>query len=134
MRTIIFLVFMTTTTICSFGTNPFWVQLDKKIIQELNSVDKNNSNEVERYFINNRKSPQIKENLGFGWKIWSPGVGGGYISVSGTFIYFNDSIVNYTLYSQLPDEKQLVGRYSEWLSKTLILVRYFPLSLMLVLF
>ena len=113
MRSALFFSFMTTLTICSFATNPFWVQLDKRIIQELNSVDKANPKTVERFFINNRKSRQVKENLGFGWKIWSPGVGGGYISVNGTFIYFNDSIVSYILHSELPDEEQLTKRYTE---------------------
>jgi hypothetical protein len=109
---------MTALTISSFGTNPLWVQLDKKLLNELNSVDKSNCTAVERYFVANRKSPQVKENLGFGWKIWSPGVGGGYVAVRGTFIYFNDSIVSYTLCSDLPDEKHLLQRYSVWLGKT----------------
>ncbi|WP_276373956.1 hypothetical protein [Chryseolinea sp. H1M3-3] len=102
----------------AFGQNPFWVHLDKKIIRELNAVDRGDARNVEAYFIEHRKRPATKENLGFGWSISNMAVGGGYTSISGTFVYFNDTIVSYSLYSRVPDENKLIRRYTGWLKGT----------------
>ncbi len=54
------------------------------------------------------------EDLGFGWKIWTSSVGGGYVSIRVNFVYYNDSIVSYFLEPQLPEERSLKGRYKRW--------------------
>jgi hypothetical protein len=119
MRTsIAILFFLGITTTKSFGVNPFWVRLDKRMIREFNAVAKSDPKNVESYFINHLKFPPVKENLGFGWKIWTAGVGGGYVSIGGTFIYLNDSIVCYTLRSRLPSERRLKEKYTEWLGES----------------
>lgn len=97
----------------AFAYNPFWVNLDNRLIKNLVKLDRNNPQTVEMFFINHKSKTQ-KENLGFGWTMWTPGIVGGYISISATFIYYHDSIVSYTISPQMPDEKGLVKRYKSW--------------------
>lgn len=96
--------------------NPFWTHSDKKLISTVTKLDKLNPKQIEEYFKNQRiqKCSLEKENLGFGWTMWTPGIGGGYISVSATFYYYNDSLVSYSLMPQLPEEKGLKKRYKKW--------------------
>ena len=103
--------------LASFASNPFWVQMDKKILNQLHELDKSKPNEVEKFFLQNRRNPK-KENLGFGWSLWNTRIGGGYISLNAVFVYYNDSIINYRMYSDLPADKKLIVNYSEWFKKT----------------
>jgi hypothetical protein len=100
----------------TFAYNPFWTHIDKKLISAIINLDKNNPKEVEQYFKNQRiqKNDTTKEILGFGWTMWTPGTGGGYISISAKFFYFNDSLVSYSLTPRLPEEKGLQKRYKKW--------------------
>lgn len=100
----------------TFAYNPFWTHIDKKLISTVIKLDKSNPKEVEQYFKNQRiqKSDTAKEVLGFGWKMWTSRIGGGYISISATFYYYNDSLVSYSLTPRLPDEKGLQKRYRKW--------------------
>jgi hypothetical protein len=100
----------------TFAYNPFWTHTDKKLISSIINLDKNNPKQIEQYFKTQRiqKSDTTKEVLGFGWTIWTPGIGGGYISISAEFYYFHDSLVSYTLTPNLPEEKGLVKRYKKW--------------------
>ncbi|MBK6522687.1 MAG: hypothetical protein IPG08_10300 [Sphingobacteriaceae bacterium] len=99
------------------GHNPFWVHMDKVLIRKVTHLDKNNPKEIEAFF----KSRSVENNplhttedLGFGWKIWTSSVGGGYVSIRVNFVYYNDSIVSYFLEPQLPEERSLKGRYKRW--------------------
>lgn len=100
----------------AFAYNPFWVHTDKKLIRNIVQLDRSNPQAVDEYFRTQKiqKCDTAKENLGFGWTMWSPGIGGGYISISARFIYFHDSIVSYTLNPRMPDEKGLIKRYKTW--------------------
>ncbi len=95
------------------GSNPFWVRLDKKLISQVVKLDKNNPVEVESFY-RHRTRDTTKQNLGFGWHMWETRIGGGYISIAACFYYFNDTIASYSLSPQMPDEGNLVVKYSEW--------------------
>jgi hypothetical protein len=97
--------------------NPFWVALDKKLIKNLSKIDKSSPKEFEKYFLRARREKiTLKQNLGFGWKMWNAGVGGGYIHISANFYYFKDSIISYSITPNLPDEKMLIKKYTDWYS------------------
>jgi hypothetical protein len=100
----------------TFAYNPFWTHTDKKLITGVVNLDKSNPKQVEEYFKRQKiqKCDTSKEILGFGWKMWTPGIGGGYISISATFYYYNDSLVSYSLSPRLPEEKGLQKRYKKW--------------------
>jgi len=112
MRHLLTILTFTFASLKTFAYNPFWTHADKKLIIAITNLDKNNPKEIEQYFKQKRES--TKENLGFGWTLWSPGIGGGYISISATFYYYHDSLVSYTLTPQLPEEKGLLKRYKKW--------------------
>jgi hypothetical protein len=96
--------------------NPIWVHKDKKLIRNIVHLDRNNPQAVEEYFRTQKiqKCDTTKESLGFGWTMWTPGIGGGYIGISATFFYYQDSIVSYTINPGMPDEKGLVKKYKTW--------------------
>jgi len=116
MRQILIILTFSLASIQSNAYNPFWINADKKLITAITNLDKNNPKEIEQYFKNQRiqKCDSTKENLGFGWKVWSPGIGSGYIAISAIFYYYNDSIVSYSMTPQLPEEKGLFQRYKKW--------------------
>ncbi len=93
--------------------NPFWVIKDKRLIKDVVELDKNNPKRIEEYF-KIQKCDLTKKNLGFNWKVWSPSIGSGYISISATFIYHNDLIVSYSITPELPEEKGLIKKYRKW--------------------
>ncbi len=97
----------------AFAYNPFWVHIDKRLIKSVVKLDRSNPQTVEQFFIDH-KSKTEKEYLGFGWTMWTPGIGGGYIGISATFIYYHDSIVSYTIAPRMPDEEGLIKRYKSW--------------------
>jgi len=105
-------LFVQTASAC----NPFWVHIDKKLIRNIVQLDRNNPQAVEEYFRTQKiqKCDTAKENLGFGWTMWTPGIGGGYIGISATFIYYHDSIISYIINPEMPDEKGLIKRYKNW--------------------
>ena len=109
LTTIIVFLFVQTT----IAYNPYWTLLDKILIRNIVQLDKNNPQAIEGYFKTN-KCKIVKENLGFGWKMWEQGIGGGYISIKARFIYYNDSIVSYYIIPQIPEEKELINRYKKW--------------------
>ena len=57
--------------------NPIWVIIDKKIIKNIVQLDRNNPQAVEEYFRTQKiqKCNTDKKNLGFGWTMWTPGIG-----------------------------------------------------------
>jgi hypothetical protein len=97
----------------AFAYNPFWVHIDKKLIKSVVQLDRKNPQAVEQYFRTQKiqRCDTAKENLGFGWSMWTPGIGGGYIGISATFFYYHDSIVSYTINPRMPDEKGLIKKY-----------------------
>lgn len=107
-----------TLTVYSFGQNPFWVHLDKKIIRPISLLDKTKPTEVENHFLKERKSKETKQKLGFGWSKWTADIFGGYTSIKCTFFYYKDTIVSYRLTSRLPDNKELTSKYTEWFGET----------------
>lgn len=94
------------------ASNPFWVHKDKKLIKGITQLNRTNPQGVEQYFI--QKCDTTKEKLGFGWTMWTPQIGGGYIGISATFIYYLDSIVSYTIKPRMPEEKGLIKKYKNW--------------------
>jgi hypothetical protein len=106
---LIIILFCQTT----FAYNPFWVHLDKKLINGIVKLDKNCPQSIEQYFIK-QKCKTKKDNLGFGWTMWTTGIGGGYISISAKFYYYHDSIVSFTLIPALPTEQGLIEKYKKW--------------------
>lgn len=97
----------------SMAHNPFWSQLDKRLIRSLVKINKESTGEFEKYF-KSSKEPKNMINLGFGWKVWAPSKSGGYISISSEFFYFNDSLVAFKINAELPDEKLLRKKYLKW--------------------
>ncbi|MCB2377952.1 hypothetical protein LGH70_10195 [Hymenobacter sp. BT635] len=91
--------------------------MDKKIIDEVNSVVKASPRAVERYFI---KRLREADNLGFGWKVRGSAVGGGYISIKAKFYYRNDTLVSYSVFPELPDESKLKNTYANWYAPAFI--------------
>lgn len=78
-------------------------------------LDRNKPREIEQYFKHRlSKASKGKENLGFGWTMWTPGIGGGYIAISAKFFYYHDSLVSYSLITGMPEEKGLQKRYKKW--------------------
>jgi hypothetical protein len=116
MRHLLFIATFFLASTKTFAYNPFWTHTDKKLITAVVNLDKYNPKQVEEYFKNQKiqKCDTAKEFLGFGWKMWTTGIGGGYISISATFYYYNDSLVSYSLTPRLPEEKGLQKRYKKW--------------------
>lgn len=112
MALVTLLIFVQTAS----AYNPFWVHKDKKLIKSIVQLDKSNPLAVEQYFRTQKiqKCDTAKENLGFGWSMWTPGIGAGYVGISAKFIYDHDRIVSYTITPRMPDEKGLVQRYKSW--------------------
>ena len=113
MRHILIIGTIVLASTATFAYNPFWVHTDKKLIASIINLDKNNPKQVADYF-KYKKCDTSKQFLGFGWKIWTPGIGGGYTSVSAAFYYYNDSLISYSLIPRLPEEKGLQKRYKKW--------------------
>jgi hypothetical protein len=111
---IILLLFLVSKN--AFAFNPWWTAIDKRLITTITKLDKSKPAEIEQYFKQQRiQAVSIeKENLGFGWTMWTPAIGGGYISIAATFFYYHDSLVSYSLRTQLPKEKGLQQRYRKW--------------------
>lgn len=107
-------LFLTVTLNVSFGQNPFWVQMDRKIIRGISLIDKTKPTVVEQHYIKQKKTLPKRQNLGFGWSKWTATLPGGYTSVQCTFFYHNDSIVSYSLTSHLPSKSNLIDKYVEW--------------------
>ena len=116
MRNLLYIFILFLASSKTFAYNPFWTHTDKKLITAIVNLDKYNPKQVEQYFKQQKiqKCDTSKEFLGFGWKMWSPGIGAGYISISAIFYYFNDSLVSYSLIPRLPEEKGLQKRYKKW--------------------
>jgi hypothetical protein len=116
MRHLLIIVTFILVSSKTFAYNPFWTLTDKRLISAVTNLDKNNPKEIEQYFKTQRiqKCDTTKENLGFGWTMWTPGIGGGYISISAKFFYYNDTLVSYSLTPQLPEERGLQKRYKKW--------------------
>ena len=116
MRKLLLIIILFLAGVRAFAYNPFWIHKDKKLIFAIINLDKSNPKEIEAYFKNQRiqKSDTTKEILGFGWSMWEPGIGSGYISVSAKFFYYHDSIVSYSITPKLPDEIVLQKRYKKW--------------------
>lgn len=112
MRYFIFILFLFFAGNAYSINNPFWVLKDKKIIAGIVKLNKNNPREFEQHF-KNYGCDTTTENLGFGWKAWRPGIGGGYASVSAEFYYYYDSIISYSLTPYLSDKKNLIKRYKK---------------------
>lgn len=93
--------------------NPYWTQLDKRIIKQLVRINKDSICLIEEYF-GIPEHIKNKTNLGFGWTVWSPSKAGGYISISSDFYYFNDSLVAFQINAELPDEITLRDKYMKW--------------------
>jgi hypothetical protein len=116
MRQILIIVTFFSLSTSTYAHNPFWKHTDKKLINAIIRLDKNNPKEIEQFFKRQRiqKIDTTKENLGFGWSMWETGFVAGYISISATFYYYNDSIVSYSLNPGLPEERKLIKRYKKW--------------------
>jgi len=115
MRYLLISVMIILVSSKTFAYNPFWALTDKRLISAVIKLDKNNPKEIEQYFKTQRihKCDTSKENLGFGWRMWTPGIGGGLISISARFFYFNDSLISYSLKPELHEEKGLQKRYPD---------------------
>jgi hypothetical protein len=98
------------------ATNPIWTTIDKRMIKQLARLDYTNPAAVAEHFSESRNGTDEKEiqDLGFGWKMWHTGIGGGYVAVMAEFYYFQDSIVAYEVVPQMPTEHQLKARYRKW--------------------
>lgn len=105
----------------SVGQNPFWVQIDKKIIEQLNAIDRANPREVESYFFKHVKTLPERQDLGFGWSKQDVGIGGGYVSFNSTILYRNDTIISFSVYADLPIEKTVIERYREWFGEAFVI-------------
>lgn len=112
MRYIVLIIFFLSVHSLS-AHNPYWIQLDKRIIKQLDGINKDSTCLIEEYFETSEHSKN-KTNLGFGWTVWSPSRAGGYITISSDFYYFNDSLVAFQINPELPDEITLRDKYIKW--------------------
>jgi hypothetical protein len=100
--------------------NPIWTLTDKRLIKGLGRLDHSNPAEVADYFAKHRNGRGEREiaELGFGWKVWYTGFGGGYVGVKAKFYYLRDSLVAYELIPEMPTEPKLKERYRAWYAAT----------------
>lgn len=112
MKIILTIFALVVSKIC-YSYNPFWIQQDKRLINKVVQLDRTNPTLVEQFF-KSKKCDTIKEKLGFGWEMWSTGIGGGYISIKASFYYLNTKIVSYSIYPEMPTEKKLIPKYKKW--------------------
>lgn len=100
--------------------NPIWTAADKRLIKGLGRLDHSAPVEVADYFAKNRngRGERDIEELGFGWKVWHTGFGGGYVGVKAKFYYLRDSLVAYELIPEMPSEPELKERYRAWYAAT----------------
>ena len=99
----------------SFGqVNQDWVNADINLINNVKALDKQNLKEIEAFFID-KKYPNPKTNLGFGWSTFSLPVdrAGGYTSVYADLYYLNDSLTSYILRCHVPHDSLLWRQYME---------------------
>ena len=94
--------------------NKEWVNLDIDLINNVRALDKQNLKEIEAFFID-KKYPNPKTNLGFGWSTFSLPVdrAGGYTSVYADLYYLNDSLTSYILRCHVPHDSLLWRQYME---------------------
>ncbi|MDH4474047.1 MAG: hypothetical protein QE487_15675 [Fluviicola sp.] len=113
MRPLLLLVFTFLFVSNYFAFHPVWTFMDKRLIKDIAHLDLNNPKKVESYFKKHNKRIS-KEKLGFSWEVWSTGKAAGTISIGVDFYYFNDSLVCYKIYPELPEEKERINRYRKW--------------------
>jgi hypothetical protein len=100
--------------------NPIWTATDKRLIKGLGRLDHSEPVEVADYFAKHRngRGEREIEELGYGWKVWHTGFGGGYVGVTAEFYYLQDSLVAYELIPEMPTEPELKVRYRAWYAAT----------------
>jgi hypothetical protein len=113
MRFTLLLVFTFLFVSNYFAFHPIWTFMDKRLIKDIAHLDLNNPKKVEAYFKKHTKRIS-KEKLGFSWEVWSTAKAAGTISIQADFHYFNDSLVCYKIYPELPDKKERINRYRKW--------------------
>lgn len=97
----------------AFSQNPVWTHIDKRTVKKIARIDREDPKAFERFFIK-KKCIRNVVDLGFGWNMWTPTIGGGYISYNAEFYYYNDRIVSYTIAPELPGEERLINKYKNW--------------------
>ncbi len=112
MRYLVLIIFFLSVHSLS-AHNPYWTQLDKRIIKQLVGINKDSTRLIEEYFGTPEHAKNMT-NIGFGWTVWSPSKSGGYISIRSDFYYFNDSLVAFQINAELPDEVTLRNKYIKW--------------------
>lgn len=96
MRPLLFIPILLMACNMAIAANPFWLRKDRKLFEAIVKLNRENPREAEAFFKKQDKDT-AKTNLGFGWKIWKTGVGGGYSSVSACFYYYRDSLAGYSM-------------------------------------
>lgn len=107
------LLLLLTASMSVTATNPAWVKLDKKLINEVNALVNQEPAVVQQYF---RKGSEESHNLGFGWKAQDYAAYGGYLTIKATCYYHLDTLIGYTIDPWLPQQKQLKSLYADLLA------------------
>jgi hypothetical protein len=95
--------------------NQNWVTMDKALIDKLIDAYKNDSVDITPFY--NHKNTWTEEtDLGFGYKTVMQRIPGGYVSISTTFLYYNDSLIAYKLVPCMPSDTALWPQYKAWYS------------------
>jgi antitoxin component YwqK of YwqJK toxin-antitoxin module len=92
-----------------------WEEKDKKIINSVLKLDRNNTREVEKLFLSG--VTVTADTLGFGWRQSQLCLNGGNININATFYYYKDSIISYTLQPWIfPNDYQanIRRKYMQW--------------------
>jgi len=111
----IFFLFLSFSIILlSTAQNQIKVNLDKRHIQQVVSMNGQNPVMMEKYFLKKDNYIPEKQNLGFRWSVRDLYFSGGYISFDAKFYYLGDSLQSYKLICGLPENKKLMPKYLEW--------------------
>jgi len=100
----------------SIAQNPFWIKKDKILIHKFGKVYINTPNKIPslcKIDIDKVESHR-HENLGFGYKRIKGGKAGGYAGIKAEFYFYQDSLIGYTIFPNLPNKKKLRSKYQKW--------------------
>lgn len=114
MKNFVVIIFFLISWQKGWTQNVFWVQKDKIAINKFIRFYKKDSVRIGNFFKENLDDTTF---LGKGYYSIEKKKAAGYIYICGTFLYLNDSLVGYKLYSELPDEHKLKSKYKFWYSK-----------------
>lgn len=113
-RATLILIFISSWVILAFAQ--LNTHADHELIASLVCLEKENPDVIEGFFRSRKINDHyiVSENYGFGYRMQRTEINGEHIVITGTFYYFNDSIISYTLDPKGPWKKELIESYKKW--------------------